>query len=445
MKNPISSLKFVQRLSPLLLLVSCFSRVQAESVKVPGMAAYGDPETRLQIDRNAGTVKNWGHADAPQGLLWFGELKATGSLTAAIQCELANPHANDLKLAIWPMAALKERQERIAIVSSGTVTFPEFTITKPGYYGFRLETTANTLLGNVSALELDGPAAVGAHFSKVERRNAASVHLNYAKNISKDVPEQEWFYNEATANQDPIHTFYMSCGFSRGYFGMQVNSPTERRIIFSVWDSGNEAIDRAKVNPEDRVQLLAKGEGVNAGDFGNEGTGGHSHLKYLWNTGEAQKFLLHAKPTPAGTHTIYTGFYWHPEKNAWFLIASFKAPKDGKWLRGHHSFVENFVGINGHLQRSADFGPAWAADSKGKWTELLNAGFTHDGHGKADRLDYFATPNAAETAFTLSNGGFLATPATKYGDVITRKATPEGKLPAALLALPIPPTEAEKK
>ena len=42
-------------------------------------------------------------------------------------------------------------------------------------------------------------------------------------------------------------TYYMACGWHRGYFGMQVNSPTERRIIFSVWDSGGEAVDRSKV------------------------------------------------------------------------------------------------------------------------------------------------------------------------------------------------------
>lgn len=30
--------------------------------------------------------------------------------------------------------------------------------------------------------------------------------------------------------------YYMACGWHRGYLGMQVNSPTERRIIFSVRD-----------------------------------------------------------------------------------------------------------------------------------------------------------------------------------------------------------------
>ena len=140
----------------------------------------------------------------------------------------------------------------------------------------------------------------------------------------------------------------MACGWDRGYFGMQVNSPTERRIIFSVWDSGNEAVDRKKVEEQDRVKLVAKGNGVDAGDFGNEGTGGHSHWVYNWKTGERQRFIVTAKPTDA-THTIFSGYYFHPEKKKWVLISSWKAPKAGGYLRGFYSFSENFGGSNGHL------------------------------------------------------------------------------------------------
>jgi hypothetical protein len=50
----------------------------------------------------------------------------------------------------------------------------------------------------------------------------------------------------------------MACGWHRGYFGMQVNSESERRIIFSVWDSGNEAVDRAKVDDVNRVKLMRR-------------------------------------------------------------------------------------------------------------------------------------------------------------------------------------------
>lgn len=125
---------------------------------------------------------------------------------------------------------------------------------------------------------------------------------------------------------------------------------TERRIIFSVWDSGHEGVDRKKVADENRVQLLGKGEGVYSGDFGNEGTGGHSHLKYLWKTGEKQRFLVTALPTDT-THTDFSGYWYHPEQMKWVLISSWCAPKEGGRLRGLHGFSENFGGNNGHLQQ----------------------------------------------------------------------------------------------
>ena len=126
---------------------------------------------------------------------------------------------------------------------------------------------------------------------------------------------------------------------------MQVNSPNERRIIFSVWDSGREPTDRNKVEDENRVRLVDKGEGVYSGDFGNEGTGGHSHLKFNWKTGSVQRFLVTAEPVDE-SHTIFAGYYFHPEKESWMLISSWNAPKEGKRLRGLYSFSENFGGSN---------------------------------------------------------------------------------------------------
>jgi hypothetical protein len=35
--------------------------------------------------------------------------------------------------------------------------------------------------------------------------------------------------------QDPIGSYFMANGFGEGYFGFQVNSKTERRVLFSVW------------------------------------------------------------------------------------------------------------------------------------------------------------------------------------------------------------------
>jgi hypothetical protein len=140
-----------------------------------------------------------------------------------------------------------------------------------------------------------------------------------------------------TGIEDPVATYYMACGWHRGYFGMQVNSATERRIIFSVWDSGGEAVSRSKVADTNRVMLMGKGAGVNSGDFGNEGTGGHSHLVFPWKTGEKQRFIVTAKPVDA-THTIYAGYYFRPDQQEWMLISSWKAPKEGGYLRGLYSF-----------------------------------------------------------------------------------------------------------
>ena len=86
----------------------------------------------------------------------------------------------------------------------------------------------------------------------------------------------------------------MATGWHRGYFGMQVNSPTERRMIFSVWDSGHEGVDRRKVAADDRVQLIAKGENVVSDIFCNEGTGGHIHLVFPCLLLGTFRFLLHS-------------------------------------------------------------------------------------------------------------------------------------------------------
>ena len=199
---------------------------------------------------------------------------------------------------------------------------------------------------------------------------------------------------------------------------MQVNSPTERRIIFSVWDSGGEAVDRKKVGDENRVALMAKGEGVNAGDFGNEGTGGHSHLKDQWRTGEKQRFLVTAQPTN-GTFTVFSGYYFHPDKQAWVLISSWRAPKDGGWLRGLYSFSENFGGSTGHLRRKALYGNQWIRTDAGAWLELTASSFSHDGTGKSDRLDRFMGVESGQ--FFLSHGGFVPG-FTKSGDPFIRPA-----------------------
>lgn len=407
----------------LVSMIVAAAAARAE-LRVPAFTAYLDPAVDGARVSSRSGITGWN--DPALKVLWFGEIKTPGQLECALALRLPAGASSKLALTVAGQSRV------ITIRGEGTnwitARFGSFEIKEAGYVRFALASAnpAGQPSGDLEALVLDGPAIKDAHFNLKPRRNAASVHLAYPVPKGTNV---EAFYCEMTGVEEPLWTYYMACGWHRGYFGMQVNSPTERRIIFSVWDSGNEAVSRSKVADDDRVKLVAKGEGVYSGDFGNEGTGGHSHLKYPWKTGEKQRFMVTAKPTDA-THTIFSGFYFHPEKKAWMLISSWKAPKDGGWLRGLYSFSENFGGSNGHLVRKALYGNQWIRTDQGEWIEVTTASFSHDSTGKADRLDrYMGLENGQ---FFLSHGGFISG-FTKYGEKFTRPAT--GKAPSDI-ALP---------
>lgn len=398
----------------------------AASLRVPGFTAYTEPDPNgARVSARGNGVTRW--TDPTVRIVWFGQFKHSGELQAGIAVRLPADAQSKLRLTVGNTshdADLQGEGAATAVVAD----FGTFKIAQAGYQKFTLESLneVGQPFGDLEALLLDGPAVEGAHFNLKERRNAASVHLFYP---TPEDAQIAWFYSEVTAVEEPVTTFYMACGFHRGYFGLQVNSPTERRIIFSVWDSGGEPVSRAKVAADNRVQLVAKGEGVYASDFGNEGTGGHSHLKYLWKTGETQRFLLGARPVDA-THTVYAGYYWHPDQREWMLIAAMKAPKDGGWLRRLHGFSENFGGSTGHLRRKARYGNQWIGLADGQWQELTEARFSHDSTGKADRRDRFM--GVEDGRFFLSHGGFVDG-FTQYGDKFHRAATgtpPLTKLPA---------------
>ncbi len=393
-------------------------------LRVPAFTAYLEPNPNgASVSEKAG-ITEW--HDPALKVCWFGEVKTPGQLDCALTLRLPANGVSKLRLTLAGQS--HEATAKGEGDSAVTVKFGSFDIAKPGYQKFALESLnpAGKAAGDLEALILDGPAIKDAEFNLKPRRNAASVHLNYPKPKDANIAA---FSCEVTAVEDPVATYYMATGWDRGYFGMQVNSATERRIIFSVWDAGGEAKDRGKVAAEDRTTLLGKGEGVVTGDFGNEGTGGHSHLVYPWKTGEPQRFITTAQPVDA-THTMYSGYYFHPEKKRWMLISSWKAPQTGTWLRGLYSFSENFNGSNGHLQRKALYGNQWLRTDGGKWIEQTTASFSHDSTGKADRLDRFM--GVERGAFFLSNGGFIAG-SSKFGETFARPATghpPEIELPA---------------
>lgn len=235
-------------------------------------------------------------------------------------------------------------------------------------------------------------------------RRGPSVHLSYR--LPKDT-KLTYAYSEITVpkGQDPIGSYFMANGFGEGYFGFQVNSETQRRVLFSVWSPFRT--DNPKEIPEsDRVLTTAKGKEVSAQDFGNEGSGGQSYLVYPWKAGSTYRFLTEVKPDGDG-NTQYTSWFGDKDKNEWRLIASFRRPKTDKHLTGFHSFLENFAPDTGHIERTANYANQWVCDVEGKWHEITRAKFTGDNTARGrHRLDFAG--GSEQQHFFLRNCGFFS-------------------------------------
>lgn len=283
---------------------------------------------------------------------------------------------------------------------------------RAGYIAVDLRGTARTgsTFGRLEALEVRAAGATRVGFVRNNDgnffywgRRGPSVHLNYVPPADTNV---EWFYNEVSIprSQDVIGSFFMADGFTGGYFGMQVNSETERRILFSVW-SPFATDDPAAIPADQRVVLLKKGQGVHAGEFGDEGAGGQSYLVYDWKADSTYRFLLHGDPEPGGS-TVYSAYFFAPEAGRWMLVASFRRPKTSTYLRGLHSFLENFVPETGLTERSGRFGNQWARGATSGWHELTRARFSADNTARQGyRMDYAG--GTSGRSFVLRNCGFF--------------------------------------
>ena len=237
-------------------------------------------------------------------------------------------------------------------------------------------------------------------------RRGPSVHLKFAvpEDVKKDV---SWFYNEITVpiGQDILGSYFMADGFGEGYFGMQVNSPTERHILFSVW-SPFVTQDPKNIPDSMKIRLMGKGATVRAKDFGSEGSGGQSFMNYPWQAGKTYGFLLNAVPDAAKGTTTFTAWFKDISINQWFLVASFSRPKTVKHLTNLYSFLENFSPDNGDVSRMAFYNNQWIANSEGKWQEVTGVTYTGDAtaNGKF-RKDYGG--GLSDGKFYLKNGGFF--------------------------------------
>ncbi len=313
-----------------------------------------------------------------------------------------------------------------------------FEIAEAGYHYVEIQGVkkSGAKIGDIQELLIGNIAAEGKVYFVPDDfyfgRRGPSVHLTYKMPEAVDA---EWFYSEITVpeGEDVLGSYFMANGFGEGYFGMQVNSESERRVLFSVW-SPYKTDDPSSIPDDYKIILLGKGEGVTSGEFGNEGSGGQSYKRFAWKAGTTYKFLLKGVPSENNS-TDYTAYFYAPEIGDWQLMASFRRPHTSTYLTRFHSFLENFIPSAGHLSRKAYFDNQWICDTKGTWHELTQARFTADATArKESRMDYGGGVDGKH--FYMKNCGFFSE-TTAIGEHFSRPS--QGEMPEVVfsnLAIP---------
>lgn len=259
--------------------------------------------------------------------------------------------------------------------------------------------------------------------------NAQSVHFGYP------VPKGEtahWAYAESKSLPGPPTTYNCVLGFGHGYFGYQRKTAgteaKDRVFIYSLWDNGYVKNDAKKVSAEELrdlvVTTVAKGQDVVASAFDHEGSGGHSHLDYSWKDNTTYSFLLGVKAD--GDAAIFSAWVKLAETGQWRFLTSFRRPKTAAKLDGLYSFVEDWSGSYGQVERKCLYSNLWIRNAAGKWIALKEA--KTSATSELGRKDYAHTVEGNSVA--LITGGYSSIDG-KRGVML---AVPAGKEPVVDLA-----------
>jgi hypothetical protein len=170
-----------------------------------------------------------------------------------------------------------------------------------------------------------------------------------------------------------------------GYCGIQHNGPSERRTIFSIWDTTPQL--HPKVTEADPDTVF--------GRFGGEGEGGHTHMLWSWRTNETFQFFVCKQPGRDTNTTDARYYIYDRSAGKWRHSATINSPIGGHRSvatlgGGINSFLENFAGRDREKPKLA-FYRLWLgtnldqmkcltkARGDGMWGELNGAYFLAEG------------------------------------------------------------------
>jgi hypothetical protein len=234
-------------------------------------------------------------------------------------------------------------------------------------------------------------------------RRGPSVHIR----PDKPAGNMEYFYSEVyiPEGQDQLGSYFMCNGFGEGYAGIQVNSSTERRVLFSVWSAFTTDVpsQTGKYMPRKvRVNNDEFRSSMTYQTFGGEGSGGQSYIRYMWEAGKTYKMLTRVRPHPQPEKFPNSSLYktWFHNGDKWIFIAEWRRieldPADNngvvpttKWYTNAYHFLENFTVEEGNKTRYGTWGNDWYIGADGTWYECTDYNFTNDATAQAgDRVDY---------------------------------------------------------
>lgn len=390
-------------------MILALKTAAVDSVKIPlgGNAFVTRNEGNVEIGDNG--IVNWDNENAMVSC-WF-KTSHGGKLTLWMQARVTKGASKILVSVNGKSTGLDIKNTNWETLPAGSFDVPENKYVRVDLKGV---SKTGPDFGEISEIIIEGEAAAEPLVFVREPENfyfgrrGPSVHLSYE--VPGNAGNIEYFYNEVTVpeSEDVIGSYFMVNGFAEGYCGIQVNSADERRILFSVW-SPFETDNPDQIPEEAQVRLLARGDDVVTKEFGGEGSGGQSFLRYDWKAGLTYRFLTRVYPDENRTGaTVYTTWFFAPERNNWRLIASFSRPQKVTWYKRPHSFLENFIPSQGHLARHVEFGNQWIINEQGNWTELTRAKFTFDATAKANRrTDFDGGVSKNPKTFYLKNCGFF--------------------------------------
>jgi len=248
-------------------------------------------------------------------------------------------------------------------------------------------------------------------------RRGPSVHMSYEV-PNPYVNNYEYFYSEVTVpvGNDVVGSYFMANGFKNGYFGMQVNSATQRSFLFSVF-SDDPSDNVAAANAALQVSVLKAGPGVTTNTFGNEGNGQQAYYYMDWQAGQTYKYLVYGSPSGPNA-TKHTGWIKVPGGD-WMLMASYLKPTTPGYLTRQnandlYSFCENFIPDQGYITRMATYGNQWVRNTYGIWSEVIRGYFDSDATASNGRDDYAGGVTSDNRTFFLKIDGFFNDMVAQY-------------------------------